>query len=87
MPTNDTEYSANLKVIGGKIMPLVINSLRGRHICVRVHTQHTHPPTPTSTHTNFADKSNFKKPGECWSPLYPKTFALYQYYTSSKMNA
>jgi len=39
--------------ISHHIMPLVINSLEGRH---------THRYTHTCKHTHIADKSNFKKP-------------------------
>jgi len=48
--------------ISNHIMPLVINSLGGGH--THTHT-HTHAHTCAHTHTDIADKSNFKKPGAC----------------------
>ena len=55
-PTMDNDYSCHIKAIElfnqsyrVHIMPLVINSLGSRH-------------TQAHMHTDFADKSNFKKP-------------------------
>ena len=54
-PINDADYSGHITaiepvqpIIWVHITPLVINSLGGGH---------------THTHTNVADKSNYKKPG------------------------
>ena len=44
------------------MLPLVINSLRGRHTY-----KHTHVNTHTCMQTDIMDKSNFKKPGVHWS--------------------
>ena len=38
-------------------MPLVIDSLGGRH---------TYTSIATHMHTDFADKNNYKKPGGFW---------------------
>jgi len=46
--------------ISHHITPLVINTLRGGHIYTHIHTN-----TYTQTHTDFVERSNFKKPGVC----------------------
>ena len=59
MPTNDTKYTAILKLLrlfnqlyGVHVMPIVINSLGA--------------DTNTCMHIDFLDESNFKKSGTSW---------------------
>ena len=61
-PTNDTNYSCHIKAIvlfnqpyEVHIMPLVIDSLRGRHTCIHIHMNarthaHMHAHTHERTH-------------------------------------
>ena len=91
MPTNNINYSCHTKAVElvyiMPVMPLIINSLRGRqvgrqagthagtHTHTHTHTHiHTHPPSFTHSltnihicivHTNFQNKSNFKKTKPC----------------------
>ena len=59
-PTNDTNYSCHIKAVvlfnqpyEVHIMPLVIDSLRGRYTCIHIHMN---ARTHARTHAHNADK-------------------------------